>query len=92
MSHTSLSLSEGTDNLLYLALRIAMCEIVLSGDEPCPIILDDALFTFDDARMATTLDFLRETAKGRQIILFSCHSREAKYFENAEDVTILNLK
>ncbi len=92
VSHTSLSLSEGTDNLLYLALRIAMCEIVLSGDEPCPIILDDALFTFDDARMATTLDFLRETAKGRQIILFSCHSREAKYFENAEDVTVLNLK
>ena len=81
VSRTSLALSRGTADQLYLSLRLAMCELLLGGDEPCPIILDDALANFDDRRMELALDLLSDIAKKRQVILFSCHSREAEYLK-----------
>lgn len=72
-------LSRGTSDQMYLALRLALCKLVLGGDEPCPLILDDALINFDDERMGYALDYLKELAEERQIILFTCHSREKRY-------------
>ena len=43
------------------------------------MVLDDALTAFDDGRCALALDYLREAAGDRQILLFSCHSREAEW-------------
>jgi len=91
-SRNILYLSEGATDQLYLALRLAVCELVLPSDEPCPIILDDALTNFDDARMRLALDFLKKTGKNRQVILFTCHSREADYYDGARDVSIVKLK
>ncbi len=91
VTHSSLYLSEGTTDQLYLALRLAICEIVLPEDDPCPIILDDALANFDDIRMGAALNILRKQAQKRQIVLFSCHSREAEYFKNDDTVNIINL-
>lgn len=71
----ALALSGGTADQLYLALRLAICALALPED--APIVLDDALAMFDDARAARALAVLQEIAKKRQIILFSCHSREA---------------
>ena len=68
-------LSEGTRNQLYLAVRLAICELVLSG-EACPLILDDALAAFDDRRARDTLRLLLELSRDRQILLFTCQSRE----------------
>ncbi|MEG2377089.1 MAG: hypothetical protein RSC43_01905, partial [Clostridia bacterium] len=79
-----LSLSKGTLDELYFALRLALCESLTSDD--VPIILDDALICFDDVRMARALDYLKAIAKKRQIILFSCHGREQRYFENDTSV------
>ena len=72
-------LSRGTRDQLCLALRLA-----LSEDSDCPLILDDALITFDDERMGLALDYLRELAETRQILLFTCQSREKKYLEEAK--------
>lgn len=84
-------LSEGAKDQLYLALRLAVCRLALPGDDPCPIVLDDALVAFDRKRMEAALELLREQAKVRQILLFTCHEREYEYFENDPAVSRLRL-
>ncbi|MEG0824255.1 MAG: AAA family ATPase [Oscillospiraceae bacterium] len=73
-----LSLSQGTADQLYLAVRLAVCDLVLSADDPSPLVLDDALVTFDDSRMAAALRYLQTLAEARQILLFTCQSREGE--------------
>ena len=70
----SLFLSGGTADQLYLAVRLAICRLLLPGG--APIVLDDALVMFDDERLQLALDLLRREAAGRQIFLFTCQSRE----------------
>lgn len=79
VSHDSDFLSSGTADQLYLALRLAICELALPGDKSCPLVLDDALVNFDDERMGYALEALQEIAKTRQVILFTCHDREERY-------------
>ena len=80
-------LSEGAKDQLYLALRLAVCALALSAEDPCPIVLDDALVAFDRERMVSALGLLKEIAEKRQILLFTCHEREFSYFENDPAVT-----
>ncbi len=81
-ARSSLFLSAGAQDQMYLALRLAVCELVLDGEETCPIILDDALCTFDDERMARAMELLLELSEKRQIILFTCQGRERAYMES----------
>lgn len=87
-----LYLSKGTVDQIYLSIRLALCEMVLPKEEPCPIILDDALSNFDDDRMKLALDLLKKTGNTRQILLFTCHSRESQYFDGVRDVNIVRVK
>ena len=41
-----------------------------------PLILDDALVRFDDTRLKAVLKILKEEAEDKQVILFTCQSRE----------------
>ena len=84
-------LSAGAADQLYLATRLAICDLVLPKDQNAPIILDDALANFDDERCISALRYLKEAATNRQIILFSCHSREADYFAGDEQVSVQRL-
>jgi uncharacterized protein YhaN len=68
-------LSGGTADQLYLAIRLAICDLLLPD---CPIILDDALVYFDDDRLRTALRVLKELGKTRQILLFTCQAREKR--------------
>ncbi|WP_367275517.1 ATP-binding protein, partial [uncultured Flavonifractor sp.] len=77
----ALALSQGTADQLYLAVRLAACKLVLPQEEPCPLVLDDALANFDDSRMALALACLEELGEERQILLFTCHSRERAWQE-----------
>ncbi len=74
--HGAEYLSTGTSAQLYLAVRLAICMLALPEGESCPIILDDALLGFDDKRAKAALELLKELSKERQIILFTCQSRE----------------
>jgi len=65
--------SDGTIDQLYLALRLAVAE-ELTPD--APLVLDDALVRFDDIRAAVAVDILRQTGETKQVILFTCQSRE----------------
>lgn len=73
--HNVLWRSEGTADQLYLALRLAVAE-ELTPD--APLVLDDALVRFDDERLETALQILSEAAQKKQVILFTCQSREGK--------------
>ncbi|OUQ57755.1 hypothetical protein B5E56_11265 [Flavonifractor sp. An112] len=77
----ALALSQGTADQLYLAVRLAACKLVLPQEEPCPLVLDDALANFDDSRAALALECLEELGEERQILLFTCHSRERAWQE-----------
>ncbi len=71
----SLWRSDGTVDQLYLALRLAVAQ-ELTPD--APLVLDDALVRFDDKRLATALEVLREEGEHKQVILFTCQDRESK--------------
>ena len=84
-------LSQGAADQLYLAVRLAICDMVLPEDKSVPLILDDALLTFDDERMQAALNYLLCESKRRQIILFTCQKREQAYLSGRDDVHILTL-
>ncbi len=65
-------LSAGTLDLMYLAVRLAVCELALDSEQVCPLVLDDTLVNLDDNRTQQAMKLLREIAKKRQVILFSC--------------------
>ena len=74
----SLWRSDGTADQMYLALRLAVAE-ELTPD--APLILDDAFVRFDDERLKEALQILNQTGKQKQVILFTCQSRETKIME-----------
>ena len=82
-AHALEYLSAGARNQLYLAVRLAICELVLT-EESCPLILDDVLAAFDDKRAKDTLRLLRELGQERQIILLTCQSREKRLLAELE--------
>ena len=83
----ALALSTGTAEQLYLAVRLAVCALTVPD---APILLDDALAAFDDGRMERALALLKEMGEERQILLFSCHSREAAWAK-AQGVPVAEL-
>lgn len=83
-------LSQGAGDQLYLAVRLAICRMVLPRDKAAPLILDDALANFDDQRLAAALDWLAEESRTRQILLFTCHRREGDYLRDRAHVISLN--
>ena len=88
----ALALSQGTADQLYLAVRLAVCGLVLPGDDPCPLVLDDALANFDDGRCALALELLEELGRERQILLFTCHAREGALLAEHPGVSIQTLQ
>lgn len=87
LPHPSLALSTGTAEQLYLAVRLAVCALTVPD---APLVLDDALAAFDDQRMALALELLKEQSGERQILLFSCHGREAEW-ASAHNVSVITL-
>lgn len=84
-------LSQGTADQLYLAVRLAVCDMVLPGEDPAPLILDDALANFDDERLAAALEYLVQEGQHRQILLFTCQKREGAYLAHRPGITHLTL-
>lgn len=66
-------LSDGSRDQLFLALRLAGIEQHLQQREPVPLIIDDVLMTFDDARARATLKCLAELSAKTQVLLFTHH-------------------
>lgn len=66
------ALSRGTQDQAWLALRLTLASLLLPPD--APLILDDALLTFDRGRTQAALALLRRLK--RQVLLFTCRQLE----------------
>ena len=74
--HSAQYPSDGTVDGLYLSLRLAVAEALTPE---APLILDDALVRFDDDRLKIALEVLGQEAAQKQVLLFTCQSREESY-------------
>ena len=70
--------SSGTMDQIYLAVRLAAARLVQNGSrDTMPLIFDDSFVLYDDDRLRTALKWLVK-AYDSQIIIFTCHQREAQ--------------
>ena len=68
-------LSRGTQQQVYLLLRLGLLELVARSGERLPLMLDDALALSDDVRRAEILRVLEE--EERQVIYFTARESTA---------------
>lgn len=78
-------LSGGTRDAVYIALRIALCEL-LSGDKNIPMIFDESFSSIDDNRLTAVYKVLAE--RGGQSLVFTPHTRDRK---TAADANVIEL-
>ena len=78
-------LSGGTFDQVYFALRLALCNTIFENKK-VPIFLDDAFIQYDEERLENTLDFLKEFAKERQVIVFTCRKLPEIDYVNIADL------
>ena len=71
------NVSSGTMDQVYLALRLAAAKLLQGSGSGFPLIFDDSFTQYDDERLKTALEWLA-SAYGDQIIIFTCHRREAQ--------------
>lgn len=69
-------LSAGTQDLMYLSLRMALIDLLYREEKP-PVCFDESFVYQDDARAARMMELLFLLAEqGQQSLVFTCHSRE----------------
>lgn len=89
------SLSTGTREQLYLSLRFAFADEILSSkptDENnrliLPFIFDDPFVNFDSVRLSKVKDLLDSVSEKRQILIFT-HNEEYKNWGNFIDLGLV---
>ncbi|HEX4580235.1 MAG TPA: AAA family ATPase [Candidatus Dormibacteraeota bacterium] len=61
--------SHGTRDQVSLLLRLALAEVLSSGGEPVPLLLDEPLLSADPQRRETALQFLWNLSATNQVVL-----------------------
>ena len=69
--------SSDTMDQIYLALRLAAAKLIQPEGDYMPLIFDDSFVLYDEDRLHTALKWLKKAYPG-QIIIFTCHQREAQ--------------
>jgi uncharacterized protein YhaN len=83
------AMSLGTADQLYLSLRLATLSDYLDRHEPLPLVVDDVLIQFDDARAAATLKALAEFSGRAQVLVFTHHEHLVRLAEACVDREVL---
>ena len=76
-------LSLGTCQQLFLALRVAMLMQADSVGRDIPVLADDILVHFDDARRRASARILGELSAKRQVVVFTCHRETVEALHQA---------
>ena len=66
------SLSKGTVDQIYFALRLALVQSISESGESTPMLLDDPFANYDDHRLERTLRLIARIAETNQVLLFTC--------------------
>ena len=85
-------LSRGTQEQIYLALRLGTLDYLDRGRESLPLVLDEALVHWDLERRRSLYQVLREIAERRQVILFTCHESFAREVEADLEARVIELQ
>lgn len=85
------SLSRGTLEQIYLALRLALVEHLEQSFNPLPLFFDEVLVNWDSFRLENGLKILTELAQKRQVFLFTCHDWLKDYLREKENVQVLDI-
>lgn len=78
------SLSKGTIDQVYLALRLALVQALSHTHEPLPMLLDDPFANYDDERLQRTMRLLDRIAQNNQTVLFTCREDVARAAETVK--------
>jgi exonuclease SbcC len=70
-------LSEGTKDVLGLAIRLAMAKHFLVASDGF-IMMDDPLVDLDPDRQKSAAQLLQESSETKQVIVFTCHPEHAR--------------
>ncbi len=71
-------LSGAAADQMYLALRLAMADLLTGAGESLPLFMDEVFSQFDDSRTTLALKYLYDNYRDRQIVLFTCKQREVE--------------
>lgn len=66
------SLSKGTVDQIYLALRLAFVQSLSVNNETIPMLLDDPFANYDNSRLERTMHLLARMGAQTQMLLFTC--------------------
>ena len=76
--------STGTIDQLYLSLRLAMAKLLQKEQkEFLPLLFDDSFAMYDENRLSAALSFVNKEYPS-QVLLFTCHKREAEVLEKLQ--------
>lgn len=74
-------LSTGAIDKVYLALRLAISDILAKDKEPLPLLFDDIFSQYDDSALDIGMEFLKiylsDSHSASQIMFFTCHNHIA---------------
>ena len=77
-------LSRGTREQVFLALRLALVRDLQRHGVQLPVVMDDALVNFDDARALAAarvmVEFVADQPGERQMLVLTCHAHVAAIF------------
>ncbi|MDE2875452.1 MAG: AAA family ATPase [Gemmatimonadota bacterium] len=76
------SLSQGTREQVYMALRLAIIDQLDADAETLPLFMDEILVNWDAWRRDRAFELLERVAEDRQVFLFTCHPAMAAELED----------
>ena len=76
-------LSGGTIDQVYFCMRLAAVRLLEKGRELLPLFLDEPFSQYDESRVQSGFELLRDMSEERQIFFFTCRERE---FEQAKSI------
>ncbi len=78
-------MSDGTRDQLWLALRLAWIELRAADGLALPVIADDLLVQFDEARATAALGALANLSDRTQVLLFTHHRHTSELIRSLDD-------
>lgn len=84
-------LSRGTQEQIYLALRLAMIDHLDGQGESLPLFLDEAMVNWDNTRLENGLKLLESICEKRQVFMFTCHKWLADSIQRNNHAQIIEL-
>lgn len=86
----SKAFSKGTINQLFFAFRLAVIDAI-DSEYKLPLILDDALVSWDKNRLKATSQLIHELSQKRQVFIMTCHPWMLSNFEYCDGIQKIEL-